>query len=127
MNDSFLINSFSNEADKQKLKPNPRDFEAYKRLYSDPRPHIQTSNITINYNYFYQQLETLDLTLEELLKSINKLQVMVVNLNSPDDDPQLIFQSLNSTGVDLTNADKIRNFFLMNEGQGSQQKLFNNF
>ncbi|CAM4344337.1 DUF262 domain-containing protein [Lacicoccus alkaliphilus] len=127
LNDSFLINSFSNDADKQKLKPNPRDFEAYKRLYSDPRTHIQTSNITINYDYFYQQLGTLHLTLEELFQSINKLQVMVVNLNSPDDDPQLIFESLNSTGVDLTNADKIRNFLLMNEDQSSQQELFNNY
>src|SRR5690625_818913 len=127
LNDSFLINSFSNDTDKQKLKPNPRDFEAYKRLYDDPRTHIQTSNITINYNYFYQQLGDLDLTLEELFQSINKLQVMVVNLNSPDDNPQLIFESLNSTGVDLTNADKIRNFLLMNEDQSSQQELFNNY
>ncbi|WP_271397613.1 DUF262 domain-containing protein [Salinicoccus roseus] len=127
LNDGFLINSFSSETDKQKLKSNPRDFDAYKKLYSDSRTHIQTSNITVNYNYFYQKLEALDITLEELFESINKLQVMVVNLNSPDDDPQLIFESLNSTGVDLTNADKIRNYLLMNEEQSSQLELFSNY
>lgn len=127
LNDGFLINSFSSDTDKQKLKSNPRDFDAYKKLYSDPKTHIQTSNITVNYNYFYQQLEELDITLEELFESINKLQVMVVNLNSPDDDPQLIFESLNSTGVDLTNADKIRNYLLMNEEQSSQLELFSNY
>lgn len=127
LNDSFLINSFSNDTDKQKLKSNPRDFEAYKKLYSDPRVHLQTSNITMNYNYFYNRLSELHISLDELFESINKLQVMVVNLNSPEDDPQLIFESLNSTGVDLTNADKIRNYLLMNESQSAQLELFNNY
>lgn len=127
LNDGFLINSFSNDPDKQKLKSNPRDFEAYKKLYSDSRTHIQTSNITMNYNYFYNRLSELNISLDELFESINKLQVMVVNLNSPDDDPQLIFESLNSTGVDLTNADKIRNYLLMNEAQTVQSELFNNY
>ncbi|HLQ98335.1 MAG TPA: DUF262 domain-containing protein [Candidatus Dormibacteraeota bacterium] len=127
LTDGFLINSFSSDIDKQKLKSNPRDFEAYKKLYDDPRVHIQTSNITMNYNYFYERLESIDISLDELFESINKLQVMVVNLNSPNDDPQLIFESLNSTGVDLTNADKIRNYLLMNEPQASQNELFSNY
>src|SRR5699024_9851025 len=110
-----------------KLKSNPHDFEAYKKLYDDPRVHIQASNITMNYNYFYERLENINLNLDELFESINKLQVMVVNLNSPNDAPQLIFESLNSTGVDLTNADKIRNYLLMNEPQDSQNELFVNY
>ena len=52
---------------------------------------------------------------------------MVVNLNSPNDDPQLIFESLNSTGVDLTDADKIRNYLLMNEKQEFQVSYFENY
>src|SRR5699024_7598406 len=127
LNDGFLINSFSSDIDKQKLKSNPRDFEAYKKLYDDPRVHIQASNITMNYNYFYERLENINISLDELFESINKLQVMVVNLNSPNDDPQLIFESLNSTCVDLTNADKIRNYLLMNEPQDSQNELFVNY
>lgn len=127
LNDIFLINSFSSSTDEQKLKSNPRDFEAYKKLYDDPRVHIQTSNITMNYNYFYERLKDINISLDELFESINKLQVMVVNLNSPDDDPQLIFESLNSTGVDLTNADKIRNYLLMNEDQSTQLELFSNY
>lgn len=127
INETFLINTFSSDPDKQKLVPNPRDFDAYKKLYGDSRVHIQTSNITMNYNYFYNRLSDIDISLDELFESINKLQVMVVNLNSPDDDPQLIFESLNSTGVDLTNADKIRNYLLMNEDQTTQMELFSNY
>ena len=52
---------------------------------------------------------------------------MVVNLNSPTDDPQLIFESLNSTGVDLTDADKIRNYLLMNESVENQNYYFDNY
>lgn len=81
----------------------------------------------MNYNYFYNRLSEIDISLDELFESINKLQVMVVNLNSPDDDPQLIFESLNSTGVDLSNADKIRNYLLMNEDQTTQMELFSNY
>ena len=109
---TFLIDSFSREIDKYKLKPNPRDFNAYKRLFTDEKYFVKNSNITMNYEYFYAELEKNAFDLDMLMNSIEKLQVMVVNLNSPDDDPQLIFESLNSTGVDLTDADKIRKFFI---------------
>src|SRR5699024_4912764 len=127
LNDGFLINSFSNDPDKQKLKSNPRDFEAYKKLYSDSRTHIQTSNITMNYNYFYNRLSELNIILDELFESINKLQVMVFNLNSPDDNPQLIYEISSTTGIDLTHVNKIRNLFLMIEAQTVKEEMFNNY
>ncbi|RIM72878.1 GmrSD restriction endonuclease domain-containing protein, partial [Staphylococcus arlettae] len=68
---------------------------------------------TLNYEYFYSCIDNMNISIDQLMSSIQKLQFMVVNLNSPDDDPQLIFESLNSTGVALTDADKIRNFLLM--------------
>lgn len=124
---TYLMDSFSREVDKYKLKPNPRDLKAYKKLFTDEKYFVKNSNITTNYEYFYSELEKNSLDLDKLMNSIEKLQVMVVNLNSPDDDPQLIFESLNSTGVDLTDADKIRNFLLMNEKQEEQLFYFNNY
>ncbi|EOH95251.1 DUF262 domain-containing protein [Enterococcus pallens] len=127
LNDAYLVDSFSRDIYKYKLKPNPRDFNAYKKLFKDEKYFIKNSNITANYEYFYSELERISIDLDILMSSIEKLQVMVVNLNSPEDDPQLIFESLNSTGVDLTDADKIRNFLLMNEKQEEQQFYFENY
>lgn len=127
INDLFLVDSFSREVDKFKLKSNPRDYKAYKKLFSNEKFFIKNSNITMNYEYIYSMLNDLPITLDQLMNSIQKLQVMVVNLNSPNDDPQLIFESLNSTGVDLTDADKIRNYLLMDEKQDSQTFLFENY
>ncbi|MGL9730585.1 DUF262 domain-containing protein [Enterococcus sp. DIV0756] len=124
---TYLIDSFSRDIDKYKLKPNPRDLNAYKKLFTEEKYFVKNSNITTNYEYFYTELEKNSFDLDMLMNSIDKLQVMVVNLNSPDDDPQLIFESLNSTGVDLTDADKIRNFLLMNERQEEQLFYFNNY
>ncbi|MBC9826190.1 MULTISPECIES: DUF262 domain-containing protein [Carnobacterium] len=127
INDLFLVDSFSRDVDKFKLKSNPRDYQAYKKLFNDEKFFIKNSNITMNYEFLYSMLESLPINLDQLMNSIQKLQVMVVNLNSPNDDPQLIFESLNSTGVDLTDADKIRNYLLMNEKQDSQNFLFENY
>lgn len=127
INDVFLEDTLSTGTDRFKLNSNPRDYLAYKRLFGDEKFFIKNSNITLNYEYFYHELNSLSITLDQLMHSIQKLQVMVVNLNSPDDDPQLIFESLNSTGVDLTDADKIRNYLLMNEKQNEQLYLFENY
>lgn len=128
INDTYLENATSrNKTDKIRLSSNPRDYEAYKKLFGDKKFYVENSNITQNYNYFYLYLDKLSISLEQLMESLEKLQLMVVNLNSENDDPQLIFESLNSTGVDLTDADKIRNFLLMNEEQEPQEYYFENY
>ena len=66
----------------------------------------------------------MDISLLEL--AIKKLIIIWIDLQ-PQDDEQLIFESLNSTGLDLSNADKIRNFLLMNENSEIQQKYFENY
>jgi uncharacterized protein with ParB-like and HNH nuclease domain len=70
-----------------------------------------------NYKYFYEEIEKL--TPKErtnLFESIRKLEIVAITLDpSPavGDNPQLVFESLNSTGVELENTDKIRNFILL--------------
>ena len=49
---------------------------------------------------------------DELYEAVTKLEIINITLNQ-DDNPQLIFESLNSTGVALSEGDKIRNFILM--------------
>ncbi|MBC1418137.1 DUF262 domain-containing protein [Listeria fleischmannii] len=125
--DTFLMDTFRSDVDKYKLIPNPRDFETYKKLFGDEKFFVRHSNLTLNYEYFYNVLDKETISLDSLMNSIEKLQVMIVNLNSPNDDPQLIFESLNSTGVDLKDGDKIRNYLLMNELPDAQVAYFKNY
>lgn len=53
--------------------------------------------------------------------------IVEIELKNGEDDPQLIFESLNSTGLDLTDADKVRNFILMNQPSKRQEELYNNY
>ena len=115
-------------ANNLKLRLNPRDYADYKRLFGDEKLFNESSNITRNYRYFYKRLDELQDENKDkiIIKAIKKLEVMLVNL-SYNDDAQLIFESLNSTGVDLTEGDKIRNFLLMNENINSQNFYFDNY
>lgn len=123
----FLLDYYKPENDRIRLQSNPRDYEAYSKLYGDEKFFISASNITRNYQFIYNYIENMELTIDELHQSITKLQFMVISLNSPEDDPQLIFESLNSTGLELTNADKIRNYLLMNEEIHNQEHLYLNY
>ncbi|MBU3852196.1 MAG: DUF262 domain-containing HNH endonuclease family protein [Candidatus Paralactobacillus gallistercoris] len=119
-------------ANNLKLHLNPRDAVDYQKLFGDEKLFNEGSNITKNYRYFYDRLNTLNIAEFDkprdlvMVKAIKKLEVMLVNL-SYNDDAQSIFESLNSTGVDLTEGDKIRNFLLMNESIDNQNFYFNNY
>lgn len=122
----FLLRPFATDNTPEKLVPIKRDRKAYYALYSSPQNYIQGSNITNNYQYFFDQLEEQNISTDDLVDSIQKLQLMVVNLGE-NDDAQLIFESLNSTGLALTDADKIRNFLLMRENSVDQEKIFEEY
>lgn len=124
---TYLIDEWAKPGDNYRLKSNPKDFKAYKALFDNSKYHIETSNITRNYQYFYEQLKDIPITIHKMMDSLRRLEIMIVNLNSPEDDPQLIFESLNSTGLDLTDADRIRNFLLMNEEKAEQEFLYHHF
>ena len=68
----------------------------------------EDSKVTRNYRHFYDLLtrKPQALSFDQLLDAIERLQIISIELDS-DDDAQLIFESLNSTGLALTEADKI--------------------
>lgn len=65
-------------------------------------------------------------SVEQLVDAIERLCVIDITLD-PSDDAQLIFESLNSTGLDLSEADKIRNFVLMNLDQEYQELYYDKY
>lgn len=123
----YLINQYCEDEDRKlKLKPIKNDREAFERLFNNEE-FIESSNVTINYRYFYERIINGEISIQELFEAIEKLIIVEIELKNGEDDPQLIFESLNSTGLDLTDADKVRNFILMGKPSRVQENLYNNY
>jgi len=124
--DEFLINKYSEDKTKKiRLKPVKDDREAFNSIFEWDR--IENSNVTINFDYFYNRLLEKEINIENFYKAIKQLIIVEIMLKKWEDDAQLIFESLNSTWLDLTEADKVRNFILMKENSEKQEYLYKNY
>lgn len=123
----YLVDEYQEDERKVKLKPIKKDMQAFDALLYKPKDqYIKESNVTRNYDFFYNKITSVGLTLDELFETIKKLEVINIRLDE-DDDPQLIFESQNSTGLDLSEADKIRNYLLMSLAPTEQDDLYTRF
>lgn len=126
--ETFLNAKFSNSERKIKLLPIENDRIAYDRIFRGEDGLVENSKVTRNYRYFYEKLTRKPQTLsfDQMLDAVEQLQIISIELEK-DDDAQLIFESLNSTGLALTEADKIRNYILMSLTPEEQQVCFNDY
>ena len=124
----FLKAKFCNSERKIKLVPIENDRIAYDKIFNEEDSFDEDSKITRNYRHFYDLLtrKPQALSFDQLLDTIERLQIISIELDS-DDNAQLIFESLNSTGLALTEADKIRNYLLMSLTPEEQQVCFKNY
>lgn len=104
-----------------KLQPIEIDAENYRKLMEGEE--LDSCNIKRNYDFFYQQICMSSLSVDDWIDCIEKLEIIDIKLDS-EDDAQLIFESLNSTGKDLTEADKIRNYLLMSMSDKEQTRCY---
>ena len=88
-------------------------------------PSKASTRLVENYQFFEAKLQTANL--EEVYTGIQKLAIVDIALDRRYDDPQLIFESLNSTGLNLSQADLIRNYVLMGQELDFQNKLYNDY
>lgn len=126
---AYLTDEYADSAKKLKLKLVQGDDDAYDRLIEKTQP-ITNNNVTVNYNYFYYDVlsSMQDTEIKGLYDAIMKLMIVNISLNPHNgDDPQLIFESLNSTGLDLEEADKIRNYVLMKMSSTQQERIYKNY
>lgn len=121
--DEYLIDKYQPEETRIKLKPVMNDREAFSRLFEPAEAFIAESRITANYHYFERRILQNEISPDEIFEAIERLQIINIELTA-DDDPQLIFESINSTGVDLSEGDKIRNYILMDLKVSLQEKYF---
>ena len=128
INKQYLINEFSqNEAEKLKLKPTDNNEMALKYLLrgNDEEEFAEYSRIIENFNYFKNRINKDNL--EIVLNGLNKLMFVEISLDRHKDDPQKIFESLNSTGLELSEADLIRNYILMGLSRKQQDKIYKQY
>lgn len=123
----YLVDEYQEDERKVKLKPIKKDMQAFDALLYNPKDqYIKESNVTRNYVFLFDKVIDSGLSMDELFEAIKRLEVINIRLDE-DDDPQLIFESLNSTGLDLSEADKIRNYLLMSLAPMEQDDLYNRF
>ena len=79
------------------------------------------------YNYFRKLLKSPEISPGEVYGGIAQLKVVDVTLHRPQDNPQRVFESLNSTGVDLTQSDLIRNYLLMGLPEPEQTRMYDDY
>lgn len=88
------------------------------------QPTEQSLRITENFAFFEEQVKNLGADLPALCHGLAKLVVVDIALSRDQDNPQLIFESMNSTGRELSQADLIRNFILMGLEPVHQTRLY---
>ncbi len=119
---------------KIKLKQVETDWEAYKLLVleHDVPENLKNSSVYQNYLFFFKALDALaDDDKKNLLeKGLMKFSIISIQLEpdrNPWENPQEIFESMNSLGKPLSLADLVRNYLLMGKSTRQQSELYNGF
>lgn len=98
----------------------------FSMLDGQPQPQEFSVNLTKNFEFFRKKIKSIE-DLEVVCKGLAKLMLVDIALDRNHDNPQLIFESMNSTGLDLAQADLIRNYVLMGLSPNHQNRLYENY
>jgi len=126
--ETYLTNKFARTEDKKlKLKPtkdNERTLWAI--LNGDgQKTGTEFSRLHANFNYFEGRINKDNY--ETVLDGLERLTMLSISLDRGKDNPQRIFESLNSTGLDLSQSDLIRNYILMGLEAGEQEEIYKSY
>lgn len=122
----FIVNEFAEENQRLKLKVSENNDEDLKALINDYDCECDRfSNILTNYKYFRGCINADNVNV--ILQGINMLIFVEVSLDRNQDNAQRIFESMNSTGLDLSQADLIRNYILMNLSAQEQTEIYKKY
>jgi uncharacterized protein with ParB-like and HNH nuclease domain len=125
--ETYLINKFADDREKLKLKPTENNVQALRFLLRNDSSDsfVEYSRLIENYNFFISRIAPQNF--EIILRGISKLIFVEISLERSKDDPQKIFESLNSTGLELSQSDLIRNYILMGLKSKDQEKIYENY
>jgi len=125
--ETYLINKFSKNEEKLKLRPTENNDKAIKYLIDGDFYNFDAdlSRIYENFQFFRNSISSDNFDI--ILCGLDKLMFVEVSLDRHKDNPQRIFESLNSTGLDLSQADLIRNYILMSLNREEQTRIYERY
>ena len=126
--DRYLIDKYMQDSCKIKLVPPSNNLNILKKILHNEIYTIENkdNNMVKNYLFFIDKLKDIDF-MKKVMHGIEKLIYVDIALEKGKDNPQRIFESLNSTGLDLSQGDLIRNFILMDLDRETQNRIFNEY
>ncbi|GAA8958370.1 DUF262 and DUF1524 domain-containing protein [Helicobacter pylori] len=126
--DHYLINSDKDGDKKFRLILSESDKDTLLSLIDKDRrkPSEPSSKIVENFKLFEEWVSNTD-KLETIFKGLDKLMIVEIALEKGKDDPQLIFESMNSKGMELAQTDLIRNYILMETEIEKQEGFYNKY
>ncbi len=114
-----------------RLKPIKSDKEAFDLVMQNRSHELQgVSHIRNNYKFFTKELEcyiSKGYRIEEIYGAFLRLKIVAIGLELGEDDPQVVFESINATGVQLKGLDLIRNYLMMGENSDRQKHLYDTY
>jgi uncharacterized protein with ParB-like and HNH nuclease domain/predicted transport protein len=124
----YLLNSDEDGERYFKLILSQTDKETLKTVVGDAEmPSQKSERVADNFAYFEAQLARPGVDLAMVCRGLAKLVVVDIRLDRTHDNPQLIFESMNSTGRKLSQADLIRNYVLMGLEPNTQDRLYSHY
>ncbi len=126
--DHYLINSDKDGDEKFRLILSESDKDTLLSLIDKDRrkPSEPSSKIVENFKLFEEWVSNTD-KLETIFKGLEKLTIVWIALKKGKDDPQLIFESMNSKGMELVQTDLIRNYIVMETETEKQEGFYNKY
>ncbi|MEN9912114.1 MAG: hypothetical protein RI956_558 [Pseudomonadota bacterium] len=127
ISETYLINKFLPEEQKIKLKLTENNKAALQHILNsfDGETFKNYSRIIENFTYFKSVININNF--EVVQRGLSKLMFVDIALDRQNDNPQRIFESLNSTGLELSQADLIRNYILMGLSSVEQERIYKQY
>ncbi|MFP6139301.1 DUF262 domain-containing protein [Helicobacter pylori] len=127
--ESYLINSNKDGDKKFRLILSESDKDTLLFLIdkNKRKPSEPSLKIVENFKLFEEWIRKNTDKLETIFKGLEKLMIVWIALKKEKDDPQLIFESLNSKGIELTQTDLIRNYIVMETEVEKQESFYNQY
>ena len=123
INNTLLVNQYKDGIDYFKLLPTQVDRETYINFING-KQNNSDNQLTKAYDFFEKKLKQIEIQPEKLKKIITSYFSVVSIVLDADDNPYLVFESLNAKGRPLTQSDLIRNYFFMRIHINDQERVY---
>ncbi len=126
IHNTLLVNQYKKDSDYYKFQPTQIDRDSFRGIIAFDTP-VLDGQILSAYQFFEKKFRQTSINIQILKKTITNNLSLVSIVLDPDDNPHLVFESLNAKGRPLTQADLIRNYFFMRIHVDEQESIYSRY